>query len=69
MENECIIMGDLNTNLLLPHSSLKKSFLNFCMVSGLHQLITEATRLSMNSQSLLDLILASERYPNQVSWM
>lgn len=69
VENECTIMGDLNTKLLLPQSGLKNSFLNLCRVSGLHQLITEATRLSMNSQSLLDLILSSESYPNQVSWM
>ena len=50
-------MGDFNTNLLLPRSSLKESFSYLCKVSGLQQLITEPTRLSMYSQSLLDLTL------------
>ena len=59
MRSECIIMGDFNTNILQPRSSLKESLSMFCKVSGLQQLITEPTRVSANSQSLLDLILVS----------
>ncbi|XP_051950049.1 uncharacterized protein LOC127620831 [Xyrauchen texanus] len=64
MENECIIrpMGDFNTNVLQPRTnSLKESLSTICKVSGLQQLITEPTRVSVNSQTLLDLILVSER--------
>ena len=53
-------MGDFNTNLFLPQNSLKESFSYLCKVSGLQQLITEPTRLSLNSQSLLDFILVSD---------
>ncbi|XP_029921602.1 uncharacterized protein LOC115369174 [Myripristis murdjan] len=60
LEKECIIMGDFNTDLLLPRSSLKESLSYLCKVSGLQQIISEPTRLSANSQSLLDLILVSD---------
>ena len=61
LENECIIItGDFNTNIFLPLNSLKDSFSYLCKVSGLQQLITEPTRLSINSQFLLDLILVSD---------
>jgi len=53
-------MGDFNKNLLLPQSSLKESLYCLCRVSGLQQLITAPSRLSINSQSLLDLILVSD---------
>lgn len=53
-------MGDFNTNLLLPRSSLKEALSYLCKVSGLQQLITEPTRVSINSQSVLDLILVSD---------
>lgn len=60
LEKKCIIMGDFNTNLLLPQSSLIESLSYLCKVSGLQQLITEPTRLSIKSRSLLDLILVSD---------
>lgn len=61
MEKECIILGDFNTNLLPPSKScLVKSFSKICKVFGLQQLITEHTGVSVNCQSVLDLILASE---------
>lgn len=53
-------MADFNTNLFLPQSTLKKSPSCVCKVSGLQQLITEPTRVVINSQSLLDLILVSD---------
>lgn len=62
MENEFILFGDFNTNLLLSsrENSLVKSFQNFSKMLGLKQLINEPTRVTATSQSTLDLILVSE---------
>ena len=60
-ERECIVLGDFNTNLLLTtKNGLLKTFLHFCKMLGLEQLIMEPTRVDMHTKSILDLVLVTD---------
>ena len=57
---ELYLVGDLNTNLLpgvLDGNSSK--LINICEIFGLSQLITEPTRVTAQSQSLIDLCITN----------
>ena len=58
------ILGDLNCNsldLIIPES---QTLIEFCQIFNLSQVVTKPTRLTDNSESLLDVILVSNA--NQV---
>ena len=80
ISNEIYILGDFNINLFLNDSYIfsQKSMLNsksipcdvksyyeFCTFFGLHQLIKVPTRITCNSATIIDHILAS--YPERVT--
>ena len=52
-------MGDLNSNLLSENNTYANALLNVSDVYGLRQLITEPTRITPSSCSLLDLIFTN----------
>lgn len=56
-----IILGDFNTNVLKKDNAGHKSFTYFCNLFDLHQLIQEPTRVSTSSQTIIDLILVSDK--------
>ena len=57
---ELYLVGDMNTNLL-PGVADSNSFklINVCEIFGLRQLITEPTRITAQSQSLIDLCITN----------
>ena len=57
---ELYLVGDMNTNLL-PGVADSNSFklINVCEIFGLRQLITEPTRVTAQSQSLIDLCITN----------
>ena len=61
-ENECILMGDFNTDILKNNnkSILGKALANFNQMYGLTQLVNEPTRISATSESILDLLMVSD---------
>ena len=80
ISNEIYILGDFNMNLFWNDSCIfsQKSALNsksipsnlksyheFCTFFGLHQLIKVPTRITCNSATIIDHILAS--YPERVT--
>lgn len=54
-------MGDFNTNILKKDSSIFKSLRNFCHLCSMHQLISQFTRVSTSSQTIIDLVLTSDK--------
>ena len=59
--NECILLGDFNTDILLPTNNvLVNALRNFEHAFGLKQLIVEPTRVCINKASAIDLILVSD---------
>ena len=59
--NECILLGDFNTDILLPTNNvLVNALRNFEHSFGLKQLIVEPTRVCINKASAIDLILVSD---------
>ena len=58
---ECILLGEFNTNVLVPSSSniLVNALRNFERVFGFKQLITEPNRVCNNSESAIDLTLVT----------
>lgn len=60
-KTEAILIGDFNTNTLKKDSSIFKSLRNFCHLCSLHQLISQFTRVSTSSQTILDLVLTSDK--------
>ena len=79
ISNKTYILGDFNINLYLNNCSKKitnqlnnksipsdvKSYYEFCTFFSLHQLIKLPTRITCNSATLIDHILAS--YPERVT--
>ena len=57
-KSNILILGDFNIDLFKPHSAWEST----CSLFGLKQLVTEPTRITPNSSSLLDHI-----YTNRVS--
>lgn len=55
--DQIICMGDFNIDLLSPEKNITKHFTDFLESVGLHQIIDQPTRVTVNSSSLLDLIL------------
>ena len=59
--NECILLGDFNTDILLPTNNvLVNALRNFEHAFGLKQLIVEPTRVCINKASAIDLMLVSD---------
>ncbi|CAB4016504.1 Hypothetical predicted protein, partial [Paramuricea clavata] len=58
------ILGDANCNMLKPDSPNSSVFINFCSCFNLTQMTKSPTRVTRNSESLIDVILATN--PNQV---
>jgi len=57
---ELYLVGDLNTNLLPGVADGNSSkLINICEIFGLSQLITEPTRVTAQSQSLIDLCITN----------
>ncbi len=62
MDQECVIMGDFNTNVhQTVDKGLMKHFRNFCRMFDLTQLISDSTRITNTSASCIDLILVSDK--------
>ena len=57
--SDIIIPGDLNLNLLNPRTSRK--FYSLCTQFSLFQSITQPTRFTENSSSLIDVILVTNK--------
>ena len=54
------LVGDMNTNLLPSVADSNSSkLINVCEIFGLSQLITEPTRVTAQSQSLIDLCITN----------
>ena len=60
-KNECIILGDFNTDIKKTGNPLIKALNSFEKMFSLKQLIMEPTRVCARSQSILDLILVSDQ--------
>ena len=69
-EQEVFLLGDLNINLINKKGEyalngkgkkelILKQYQELCTAQGLHQLITEPTRISENSSTLLDHVLTN----------
>ena len=59
---ELYLVGDLNTNLLPGVAGGNSSkLINICEIFGLSRLITEPTRVTAQSQSLIDLCITNTR--------
>ena len=63
MNNDIVIIGDLNCDLIKPTSDGKR-LMEFCSSFGLKQLITKPSRVTATSSTLIDVILVSN--PNSV---
>lgn len=60
MKNECILIGDFNTDALKKACPTFKGLDRCCRTFGLTQLIQEPTRICDTTQSTIDLILVSD---------
>ena len=61
LDNECIIMGDFNTNIKCNKNNLLvKGLKNFCNIFSLKQIIRDDTRTTTTSSSIIDLIFVSD---------
>ncbi|KAK9728821.1 hypothetical protein QE152_g16982 [Popillia japonica] len=56
-----LCMGDFNINLLNFGNSETDSLIELVEIYGLHQLVSEPTRVTATSASLLDLILTNDK--------
>ena len=56
----CFILGDLNINTYDNMNSCGKKFLNIVRSNACHYLITEPTRVTLNSKTTIDHILSIE---------
>ena len=63
---EHYLMGDINCNLLSENNANVNALLNISDVYGLKQLITEPTRITPSSSSLIDLIFTNQ--PDLISF-
>ena len=53
------ILGDLNCNMLNDNDPACQALTSFCSSFNLLQLITHPTRITQNSETLIDVLLAS----------
>ena len=58
--SEAILIGDFNTNIRTKDTSIYKSFLNYCSLHNMVQLIAQYTRVCTVSQTIIDLILTND---------
>ena len=58
-DHECIILGDLNYNYVLNDNLCTNPIQYLCQLAGFSQLVTEPTRVTMTSSSLIDVILST----------
>lgn len=59
--NELYILGDLNCNMLLTDGSAPNAQLNaLCELYQLEQLIKDPTRITMNTRTLIDIVLTNK---------
>ena len=56
---ELMVLGDMNICMLHPASSLSRNYLSVCNLFGLRQLISEPTRVTDISSTILDHILCN----------
>lgn len=62
------LLGDLNVDLLKVNSARAKEFLDFCHHHSMEQLVKEATRITDESETLIDIIMTSKELKcNKVS--
>ena len=61
MSKPIYILGDLNCNVLNTGDPACQALLNFCSTFNLIQLITQPTRITESSATLLDVILVSNK--------
>ena len=59
---EIIVHGDFNTNVSKSaNNNLVKSLNNFCSMFDMYQLIDKPTRVSASTESIIDLVLVSDK--------
>lgn len=58
---EVILMGDFNTDVLKRDSPGYKALMNMCRSFGLDQLINEPTRICPKTETVIDLVLVSDK--------
>lgn len=57
----CILTGDLNINLLNKDSAESKFLYDILETFNLHQIIVDPTRVTENSESLIDLVITNDK--------
>ena len=58
---EAILIGDFNSDMLSKEASVLKSFSGFRNSHSLHQLIRQPTRICDSTQTIIDLILTTDK--------
>ena len=58
---ETVLIGDWNTDMLSKEAPVFKSFSRFCDLHSLHQLIMQPTRICDSTQTVIDLILTTDK--------
>ncbi len=61
VNSEVIMIGDFNTDIRKTDLSGYKGLMNFCRSFSLHQLIKEPTRVCSSTQTIIDLVLVSDK--------
>ena len=56
---DILVAGDLNCDMLKPHSPQANALLDLCNSVNLNRLIKEPTRVTENSSNLIDVIMTS----------
>ena len=56
---DILVAGDLNCDMLKPHSPQANALLDLCNSINLNRLIKEPTRVNENSSNLIDVIMTS----------
>ena len=59
LNHDVYVMGDLNCNLLNPQDNGSQAVTYFCSIFNLTQVIKQPTRITVSSETLIDVILAS----------
>lgn len=58
---DLIILGDLNCDILRKSKPESRALLEVCFSLNLYQIITTPTRITENTQTLIDVIITSNR--------
>ena len=61
LSSECYILGDMNINVKDERSKFCKDYTNMLHLFHFRQMITEATRITANSSTILDHIVSNSR--------